>query len=62
MKKAKPIRMEGKPGNWVALAGRPRKEVAQATTLKAVAAKVKARGYEHPAFARVPKATSSLVL
>jgi hypothetical protein len=60
--RAKPVMMEGKPGNWIALAGRPPKVVAEARTLKAVARKAEAKGHKHPAFARVPKSSASLVL
>ena len=58
----KPVRLEGKPGNWIALAGRPRRVVAEAKTLRAVARKAEEKGHRHPTFARVPKSSTSLVL
>ncbi len=62
MPRTKAIELKGKSGNWIALAGTPRKVVAQARTLQAVAKKAKEKGFKNLAFARVPRANSTLVL
>ena len=61
-KKVKPIKLQGRPGYWVALDPVQQRLVAEGRTLRAAATQAAKAGVQNPVFTQLPKESCALVM